>query len=87
MNPLLAGITNSQNNSYQGGDTLQEVFAKMMTGQIDPREFMLNKINSFSQQEKTRFRVMLNNGVFRNLFRSFGISDSQYMDFVKSIKL
>ena len=84
MNPLLMGIPQQQNNNEL---SMQEIFRQMMTGQIDPKEFMLNKINSLSPQEKTRFRTMLNNGMFRTLFSKFGISDSQYADFVKSINI
>ena len=84
MNPLLMGIRQTQNR--QQGDSFQEVLRKMMSGEVNPKEFVLQKINSFSPQDKTRFRTMLNNGIFRQLFNNFGISDSQYMDFVKSIK-
>lgn len=79
------GIPQQQNNN--DGLSIQEVFRQMMTGQINPKEFMLNKINSLSPQEKTRFKTMLNNGMFRTLFNKFGINDSQYMDFVKSINI
>lgn len=78
------GIPQQQSNN---GLTLQEVFIQMMTGQINPKEFMLNKIQALSPQEKTRFKTMLNNGMFRSLFNNFGISDSQYADFVKSINI
>ena len=79
------GIPQQQNNVQE--QSIQEVFRQMMTGQINPKEFMLNKINSLSPQEKTRFKTMLNNGMFRTLFNKFGINDSQYMDFVKSINI
>ena len=85
MNPLLMGIQQQQNNNE--GLTVQEVFRQMMTGQINPKEFMLSKINALSPQEKTRLKTMMNNGMLRSLFKPFGISDNQYMDFVKSINL
>lgn len=81
------GIPQQPQNNNNNGLTVQEVFSQMMTGQINPKEFMLNKINSLSPQEKTRFKTMINNGMFRTLFNKFGISDSQYADFVKSINI
>lgn len=74
-----------QINNYS--PSVQEVFQQMITGQINPKEFMINKINNLSPQEKTRFKSMMNNGMFKHLFRQFGVSDNQYNDFVSSIKI